>query len=93
MPDLALARVRVVVRGRVQGVFFRDACREEAKAAGVSGWVSNRIDGSVEAAFEGPPAALERMVTWCRHGPPRARVDDIDVHPEAPIGEAGFRIR
>jgi acylphosphatase len=88
-----VARVRVVVTGRVQGVFFRDSCREHARAARVAGWVSNRMDGAVEAVFEGPPAAVERMVRWCHDGPPRARVDAVQVTAEEPVGEPGFRIR
>jgi len=92
MPDLARARAHVIVTGRVQGVFFRDGCREAAKAEHVDGWVRNRMDRSVEAVFEGPTAAVERMVDWCRHGPPRARVVDVLVDREEPIGEAGFRI-
>ena len=87
-------RKRVVVRGRVQGVFFRDACREQARLAGVGGWVRNRGDGmSVEAAFEGPPEAVERMVAWCHHGPPRAFVESVDVDDEVPEGATTFRVR
>ena len=59
-------RRRVVVRGRVQGVFFRDTCRREARFRGVTGWVRNAADGSVEAAFEGNPAAVEAMIDWSR---------------------------
>lgn len=86
-------RVRVVVRGVVQGVFFRDSCREQARAARVAGWVRNRADGTVEAEFEGPPAAVDAMVAWCRIGPTRARVDDVAAEGCALIGERGFRIR
>jgi acylphosphatase len=82
-----------VIRGRVQGVFFRDSCREQARAERVSGWVANRMDGSVEAVFEGPPAAVERMVQWCHQGPPRAHVDSVTVADEPVSGETGFRIR
>jgi acylphosphatase len=76
----------------VQGVFFRDDCRREANAAGVSGWVSNRIDGRVEAVFEGEPEAVDRLVSWCRSGPPAARVSGIEVESEQPTGETGFRV-
>ncbi len=88
----AVAR-RVVVDGMVQGVFFRDACRRMAAAEGVGGWVRNRADGRVEAWFEGDRAAVERMVAWCRAGPPHARVTGVDVAPEAPVGETRFRVR
>jgi acylphosphatase len=86
-------RVRVVVTGRVQGVWFRDTCKDMAKAAGVRGYVRNRADGAVEAEFEGPTAAVERMIAWCRTGPARARVDGIDVEPIAAVGDQTFRIR
>ena len=84
---------RVVVSGRVQGVFFRDSCREEAQSAGVDGWVRNTAEGAVEAWFEGPATAVERMVEWCRSGPRRADVDGVKAHEEDPTGQEGFRIR
>lgn len=82
-----------MVKGRVQGVFYRDTCSREAAAAGVRGWVRNVWDGGVEAVFEGPPEAVQRMVDWCRIGPPRAEVTGIEVHDEEPVGERGFRVR
>jgi acylphosphatase len=85
--------VRVVVTGRVQGVWFRDSCRDQARANRVGGFVRNRADGAVEAEFEGPPAAVARMVAWCREGPSRARVDAVDTSEIEPIGEHGFRVR
>jgi len=86
-------RVRVTVSGRVQGVWFRDSCRNEARALGVNGFVRNRADGSVEAEFEGPEAAVERMIAWCRTGPTRARVDAVNTERIATVGEPGFRVR
>ncbi|MFI7061203.1 acylphosphatase [Kribbella sp. NPDC050124] len=83
---------RVVVHGRVQGVFFRDSCRREARSAGVAGWVRNRPDGTVEALFEGPEEAVERMVDWAAHGPPYAAVDHVDVVEEPPSGRTSFDI-
>lgn len=83
---------RVVVHGRVQGVFFRDSCRREARSAGVAGWVRNRPDGTVEALFEGAEDAVRRMVEWARHGPPYAAVERVDVLEEPPTGRAGFDI-
>jgi acylphosphatase len=85
-------RRRVVVSGRVQGVWFRETCREEADAAGVNGWVRNRNDRRVEAVFEGEADAVLAMVTWCRTGPPRAVVTSIEVTEEEPTGESGFRV-
>ncbi|HEX6196590.1 MAG TPA: acylphosphatase [Jiangellaceae bacterium] len=86
-------RRRVVVYGRVQGVFFRDTCRREAAARGVAGWVTNRADGAVEAVFEGPRDSVGAMVEWARHGPPWADVKQIDTHPEPLEGIAGFHVR
>ena len=86
-------RRRVVVEGRVQGVFFRDSCQQAARSAGVGGWVRNRADGNVEAVFEGEPEAVDRMVDWCRQGPRRADVDRVEVTDEEPVGEAGFHVR
>ena len=85
-------RVRVRVTGDVQGVSFRWYCRERAKAAGVSGFVRNLGDGSVEAAFEGKPEAIDSMIEWCRRGPPHAGVDSVEAREEDPLGEAAFRI-
>jgi acylphosphatase len=93
MPGVEPVRARVVVSGRVQGVFFRDSCREQARAEGVAGFVRNLMDGSVEAEFEGPPATVDRMVAWCREGPPRARVDEVTVERVAVVGGGSFRVR
>ena len=73
-------------------MFFRDTCRREALGRGVTGWVRNRPDGTVEAVFEGPPDAVETMCQWCKTGPPHARVDNLEVSEEEPRGESGFRI-
>lgn len=88
-----MIRRRVVVHGLVQGVYFRDTTRRRAVSAGVSGWVRNRPDGTVEAVFEGEPAAVERLVAFCREGPRSARVERVEVEPEEPEGLPGFRIR
>ena len=88
----ARARRRVVIRGRVQGVFFRASTRERAQELGADGWVRNRSDGSVEAVFEGPPDAVETLVGFCRMGPRVAHVDHLDVFEEAPEGLQGFRL-
>ncbi len=88
-----VVRRHVVLAGRVQGVFFRDSLREEAEAHGVAGWASNRGDGAVEAVFEGSPDEVERLVDFCRKGPPRAEVEDVEVGEEEPEGLSGFSIR
>jgi acylphosphatase len=82
----------VVVQGRVQGVFFRDATRRMAASRGVAGWVRNNPDGSVEAAFEGAPEAVIALVAFCREGPRGAEVEHADVSEEEPQGESGFRV-
>jgi acylphosphatase len=86
-------RRRVVVRGDVQGVFFRDSCRREASSRGVAGWVSNRPDGAVEAVFEGDAESVGAMVDWCTSGPRGADVDSVDETAEEPEGLSGFEIR
>jgi acylphosphatase len=86
-------RRRVIVTGRVHNVWYRDSCRSEALARNVAGWVHNCPDGSVEAVFEGSPEAVEQMIAWCRVGPPRARVDDVEVRVEPVRNEIGFVVR
>ncbi len=88
-----MIRRRVVVRGRVQGVFFRDTTRRRARAAAVSGWVSNRPDGAVEAVFEGDRDGIEEMIRFAAEGPRGADVDRIEVTEEEPEGLSGFEIR
>jgi len=88
-----MIRRHVVVRGDVQGVFFRASCEQEARRLGVAGWVSNRPDGAVEASFEGDDEAVDAMIEWARRGPPRATVDAIDVTDEEPQGDRGFSAR
>ena len=86
-------RRRVLVAGRVQGVWFPESSSDQALAAGAAGWVRNLADGRVEVVLEGPPAAVDEVVAWCRRGPRRARVDGIEVVDEAAVGEQGFRVR
>jgi acylphosphatase len=88
-----MIRRRVVVRGTVQGVFFRASCQREAAARGVAGWVSNRSDGAVEAVFEGEEVAVSALVQWCRQGPPHADVLRVDVGDEEPEGLSSFSVR
>jgi len=84
---------RVVVSGEVQGVFFRDSTRREARRLGVTGWVRNRPDGRVEAWFEGEPAAVGELVRWCRDGPRHATVEDVQVAEAEPEGHDRFVVR
>lgn len=86
-------RRRLVISGRVQGVFFRDRCQAEAHAHHVTGWVTKRPDGRVEAVLEGTPDAVAAVEAWCRHGPPRATVTHVDAADEAPTGLTGFQVR
>jgi acylphosphatase len=88
-----VVRYRVVVTGRVQGVWFRESCRREAAAAGVTGWIRNAADGSVEAVLEGEPDAVERVLAWMRVGPRHAVVANVEVHTEPPVGETTFAVR
>jgi acylphosphatase len=85
-------RARVIAHGRVQGVFFRDSVRRRAEGAGVSGWVRNRADGTVEAVFEGRAEAVGALIEACRRGPGRAEVTRLDRFEEEPQGLSGFRI-
>lgn len=88
-----LIRRRLIVRGQVQGVFFRDSTREAAQNEGVSGWAANRDDGAVEVVLEGPEPAVEAVTEFCRIGPVSARVDSVEQSDETPEGLSGFRIR
>jgi acylphosphatase len=83
-------RARVFVSGQVQGVFFRYTCAHEARAAGLRGSVRNLLDGRVEAVFQGPKPAVERLIDWCRTGPPAARVAEVEVSWE-PIDDSAPR--
>ena len=86
-------RAHVIVSGRVQGVSFRAYTEHEARRHGVRGWVRNRADRSVEAVFEGPRAAGEAMVAWCRQGSPSASVTGVQVTTGPPEGEPPFEVR
>ena len=87
-----MRRVRVRIRGAVQGVGFRYEARARAQSLGVAGWARNLGDGTVEAVFEGGEDAVGSMVTWCRRGPRGAQVDEIAVKDEEPRGEQGFSV-
>jgi acylphosphatase len=87
------ARARVVISGRVQGVYFRASTEDEARSHGLTGWVRNTRAGEVEAVFEGERTAVEAMIAWCHRGPPAARVTNVTVTWEEPRGERGFTLR
>jgi acylphosphatase len=87
-----VVRRRAIVHGLVQGVFFRDSTRQRARQFGVSGWVRNADDGTVEAVFEGPEDAVERLVDFVRRGPRGARVDGVEVVDEEPEGLRDFEV-
>lgn len=83
---------RLSIRGRVQGVWFRESMRLEAERLGVAGWVCNRLDGTVEAVVQGPAEAVEAIIRWARRGPRDARVEGVEI-AEA-IGDfSGFEKR
>lgn len=90
MPSPDLVRKRLIVGGRVQGVFYRDTCRREAEARGVAGSARNLPDGEVEVVLEGSAAAVEEVVAWCRRGTEGADVEDVQVTNEEPQGTKGF---
>jgi acylphosphatase len=86
-------RAHVLIAGRVQGVSFRAYARDRARAAGVEGWIRNLSDGRVEAIFEGPRPAVQRLLSWCYSGPALAAVEKVEVQWEEPTGkEGGFAI-
>lgn len=89
----ARIRRRALVRGRVQGVWFRDSLRQHAQAEHVDGWARNRADGGVEAVLEGAADAVQRVLAFCRTGPRSAEVTDVIVSEEAPEGLSGFEVR
>lgn len=92
MSDVAAVCRRVEITGKVQGVWYRGWTVETARALGLDGWVRNRADGSVEALFAGPPAAVAAMLDACRRGPPAAVVASVtDFSAQAPAAESGFQ--
>ena len=77
-----MRRVRVLISGRVQGVFFRGSTKHKSDSIGLFGWVKNNLDGTVEAVFEGEDEKIEQILKWCRRGPFFARVKDVKVFEE-----------
>jgi acylphosphatase len=90
---VAVVRRRLLVSGQVQGVWYRESCRREAEVFGVAGWARNLPDGRVEVVLEGPDAAVDQVLSWCRSGPPRAEVTGVETTDEPVMGDRGFRVR
>jgi acylphosphatase len=85
-------RRRLLVSGRVQGVFYRDTCRSVAEQAGVAGSAANLPDGRVEVVLEGEAEAVEGVIAWCRDGTDGSRVEAVDISEETPEGDSDFRV-
>lgn len=90
---MAIRRVRAVVSGRVQGVFYRASTEGEARRRGLGGWVRNLPDGRVEMEVEGESAVVEDLLAWARRGPEMASVTGLDVGELTPVGEREFSVR
>ena len=91
---MAKRRVRLYIRGRVQGVFYRDSTQREAQRMELRGWVRNRSDGSVEAVAQGPPERVAALIDWCHDGPPLAQVAEVAVTEESgDTEELEFEVR
>lgn len=84
---MADIRVRLIIEGRVQGVWFRESTRRQAAALGLTGWARNRPEGTVEVVSEGPEEQVRKLVAWCHQGPPAAKVTRVRDSPEACRGE------
>lgn len=93
MVPMQEGRKRIIVDGRVQGVFFRASTARAAQQIGVNGWVRNLQDGRVEAVFEGPAEKIAEAVRWASHGPERAVVTSVEEYSEEPEGLTGFGVR
>jgi len=85
--------VHVIISGQVQGVWFRASTKQKADELGLNGWVKNTQNGDVEAVFEGEEDIVEKMISWCHDGPPKARVDNVVVKKQQTIGFKGFSIK
>lgn len=90
----AKERLRLIISGRVQGVWYRASARDRAEALGLTGWVRNQPGGSVELVAEGNGEALDRLFCWCREGPPLAQVSRVEQERSAATGEfSAFDVR
>lgn len=94
MPTEPALRAHLRVFGRVQGVYFRATTRQQAQTLGLSGWVRNRRDGTVELVCEGAAPAVDALCAWAEHGPPAAHVEYVERMDSTPVGLAdGFVVR
>lgn len=93
METEAQSNKRLQIFGRVQGVYYRLSTQQEAERLGVSGWVRNRPDGSVEAELHGSATAVQALIAWCQHGPPGANVERVEIEACPPANHTGFQIR
>ncbi len=84
---------RLSIRGKVQGVCYRASAQDAALAHGLTGWVRNRLDGSVEAVVQGPSSAVQAFIEWAHRGPPAARVDTVEIEDWSEAGRDGFEFR
>ncbi|MCS6857916.1 MAG: acylphosphatase [Sandaracinaceae bacterium] len=84
---MALKRIHLIIRGRVQGVYFRASAQREAKRLGLTGWVKNRPDGAVEIVAEGEEEPIKEFLSWAQHGPSTARVDQVETRWRSYTGE------
>ncbi len=87
-----MKRVRIVISGRVQGVWFRGWTEDQARRLRLDGWVRNRRGGTVEALFQGEDAVVDDMVELCRRGPPYAQVHEVEIHNEDEPVRRGFKV-
>ncbi|HTT89422.1 MAG TPA: acylphosphatase [Acidimicrobiales bacterium] len=88
-----MVRLHLWVSGKVQGVWYRGSCADQARTCGVSGWARNLPDGRVEVVIEGEPEAVDKVVEWCHLGPAYARVTGVEAQSEMPQGLTGFEVR
>ncbi len=92
--NMVKLQVQVIISGRVQGVWFRANTKQKAEQLGINGWVKNIADGKVAALFEGDEKHVQEMIEWCHHGPPLAKVENIEVKKQSPTnGFEGFSVR
>ncbi|NNE44511.1 MAG: acylphosphatase [Gemmatimonadetes bacterium] len=88
-----MKRISLIVRGRVQGVWFRESTRIKAEELGITGWTRNEPDGSVRIEAEGPEDSLAALAAWAQEGPPHARVDSVDARNGEPEGFSDFEVQ
>ena len=88
-----MTRYKIIVKGKVQGVFYRSSTQAKAKELNLNGWVKNEEDGSVVIEAEGEEQKLEKLIEWCKQGPGAAVVNDVEYQEIEPKGINGFEVR